>query len=864
VARAKAPSPTRKRTLASGMEALREWFSSRGWQPFTFQEEAWAAYARGESGLINVPTGAGKTYASYLGPLSDIVDEAAEGKVQGLRILYITPLRAVSRDIEAALKEPVTALGLQQRIKVESRTGDTSSSVRARQKRELPPVLITTPESLSLLLSLENSAELFAGLRAVIADEWHELLSSKRGTQTELGLARLRALAPRLRTWALSATLANLQEAARAAVGGGAADAAPARIIRAEIRRPIRIETLIPSDPGRLPWAGHLGLRMLPELLAALSPERSTLIFTNTRSQAEIWYQAIRFSRPEWGDVLALHHGSIDRAERERVERGLKSGSIRLVVCTSSLDLGVDFAPVEVVVQVGSPKGVARLMQRAGRAGHRPGAECRIICIPTHAMELVEVASVRHAIAGGEIEPRAPLTKPLDVLAQHLVTCALGGGFEADALFPEVRSAWTYRTLTREEFDWALALVREGGGTLRAYPEFHKVVLKDGRYTVENKRIAQLHRLNVGTITGDATVTLRYTSGRTLGSIEESFVARLRPGERFFFAGKTLEFVRMVDLEAFVRPSRGRTNYTPRWSGTKLPISESLSEEIRRTLSSVGEVIETADPAAIPADLEPELRAALPMLEVQARLSRIPSGGGVLTELLKSREGHHLFLFPFEGRLVHGGLAALLALRLTRLLPATFSLSVNDYGLELLSPDPLPFQDLLTPTVLSEDRLAEDAVDSVNISALARAQFREIARVAGLVFSTYPGARKSGRQLQASSSLLFDVYSEFDPGNLLLEQARREVLERHFEESRLARTLRRLREADLIITRPERPTPLAFPLMLERFSGKMSSQTLLERLERMRLEWEGGPEAPPTATRVRKPRVASRRRSVRR
>lgn len=866
----------------SGIEALRDWFVSCGWSAYAFQEKAWAAYARGESGLINVPTGAGKTYAAFGGPLADVIDESSDGPVDGLRILFITPLRATSRDIEAALKAPIEAMGLSRRIKVESRTGDTSSSVRARQKIRLPTVLITTPESLTLLLSLEEAASHFSGVRAVIVDEWHELLSSKRGTQTELALARMRRLSPAMRTWALSATLANLTEAAAAAVGVGVWSAAQAgeeaggtaivevirrprtgldrcemhggaavpRIIRADIPRPIIIETLIPREPDRLPWAGHLGLRMLPDLLEALDPAQSTLIFTNTRSQAEIWYQAIRYAYPEWSDIMALHHGSIARKERERVERGLKSGDIRLVVCTSSLDLGVDFAPVERVIQIGSPKGVARLMQRAGRAGHRPGATCRILCVPTHAMELIEVASVRRAIAAGDIEPRSPLSKPLDVLAQHLVTCALGGGFEPRDLFEEVRSAWTYRTLTWREFEWALALVREGGGTLRAYPQFNKVVAEGDRCTMKDKRIAQLHRLNIGTITGDATVTLRYTTGRTLGAIEEEFVSMLRPGERFFFAGKTLEFVRLADLEAFVRPARGRTSHTPRWSGTKLPISESLSGEMRRMLAELGGRIETGRGFD---GLEPEVVASFPIMQVQARLSRIPTGRDVLVELLQSREGHHLFLFPFEGRLVHGGLAAMLALRLTRCRPGTLSMSVNDYGLELLSPEPMEYQALLTPELFSSENLAADAMESVSMSALARAQFREIARVAGLVFPTYPGARKSGRQLQASSSLLFDVFREFDPENLLLEQAQREVMERHFQQSRLARTLRRLRESSLLITRPERPTPLAFPLMLERIGAKLSSQSLLERLERMRCEWLEQPDAASPARRRSRP-----------
>jgi ATP-dependent Lhr-like helicase len=479
-------------------------------------------------------------------------------------------------------------------------------------------------------------------------------------------------------------------------------------------------------------------------------------------------------------------------------------------------------------------------MQRAGRSGHRPGAEAHILCVPTHAMELVEVAAVRRAIEEGVIEGRRPYAKPLDVLAQHLVTCALGGGFDEEDLFNEVRTAWSYRTLTREEFGWALALVREGGGTLRRYPEYNKVVLENGRYIVPQKRTAQLHRLNVGTITGDMTVSLKYTSGRRIGNIEEYFVSALFPGERFFFAGKTLEFVRLADLEAFVRPARGKTSNTPHWSGTKLPISESLSEEIRRVLDSEAQRT-TADPSEAP-----ELLAAQPLLNVQRRISRIPRSTEVLVELLADREGHHCFVFPFEGRLVHGGLAALMALRISRLHKSTYTMSVNDYGVEVLSSEPLDFSTVLTPELFTADRLAEDAVESINISALARKQFREIARVAGLVFQTYPGARKSGRQVQASSSLLFDVFSEFDPGNLLLEQARREVLERHFEQSRLARTLARMREAKLTLVPIHRPTPLAFPLMIERIGSELSSQSLLERVEKMRAEWEAAPEEPRT------------------
>lgn len=805
------PSPT--------LDRLRGWFKSRGWTPWPFQESCWSAYSAGESGLLHVPTGAGKTYAAFFAPLADIVDDQDLGR--GIRILYVTPLRAVSRDIEAAMRLPAESLDLN--VRIESRTGDTTSSARARQKTRLPDVLITTPESLTLLLTYTDAPDRFRNLRAVIVDEWHELLGSKRGTQTELALARLRRWSPDLRTWALSATLSNLREAAEAATGSGR----PARLIGADIPRPVEIHTLIPSSPDAFPWAGHLGLSMLPEVVDAIDPDLSTLIFTNTRSQAERWYQAILATRPDWEPHAALHHGSIDRDERERVEAGLKDGSVRLVVATSSLDLGVDFAPVERVFQVGSPKGIARLIQRAGRAAHRPGAPCSIVCVPTHGMELIEVAAVRRAISHTEIEPRTPEPKPLDVLAQHMVTCALGGGFDPDALFEEVRTTAAYASLTREEFDWTLALVREGGGTLRAYPEYCKIIEDNGVYTVPQRRIAQLHRLNVGTITGEATVDIRFQQGRRLGSIEEAFVSRLRPGEKFVFGGRILAFVRLYDMVCTVRAASGRTNHTPHWAGTKLPISETLSRAVRETLQSARD--DTAD--------SPELHAASGLIEAQSRLSRVPDAHEILIEACSTREGHHLSIYPFEGRLVHAGLAAIIALRLTRLRPATLTTAANDYGFELLSQTGTPLHDLLTPELFFPENLAADAIESVNLGELAKRQFREIARVAGLVFQSYPGSRKSARQVQANASLIYDVYQQFDPDNLLMHQARREVLEKQFQQTRLARTMQRLHEGPRVLVQVDKPTPLGLPLVIERIGATLSSETLLERIEHMKQQW---------------------------
>lgn len=826
-----APSPSERGSF--GRARIEAWFASRGWEPWPFQRDAWDAYAAGKSGLIQVATGAGKTFAAYLGPLAALMDEArgesdgarARG-ISGLRLLYITPLRAVTRDIEKALKEPVGDLCPS--ILVESRTGDTKASVRAKQKDRLPNVLVTTPESLTLLLTRENSAEMFTGLRAIIVDEWHELIAGKRGTQTELALARLRRFAPGVRTWAMSATLPNMDEAARAVVGTGEEPT----IVRGEMERAVVVDAVVPSggsDKTRLPWAGHLGLSMLPEVVKELDPERTpTILFTNTRSQAERWFHALAVVKPEWVPLIALHHGSIEREERERVEGGLKSGEVRLVVATSSLDLGVDFSPVERVFQIGSPKGVARLVQRAGRSSHRPKAACRVTCVPTHALELIEIAAVKRCIAAGEVEERRGVRQPLDVLAQHLVTCALGGGFVVDELYDEVRTAWAYRDLTRQEFDWALALVEHGGSTLSAYPDYHRVKLVEGRYRVPEKRLAQLHRLNVGTITADSTVDVRFVGGRSLGRIEENFIGALRENEKFVFAGKVVRFVGLADMVAYVRPATGKSNHTPSWYGTRLPISESLAQSIRETLERCRDGHYGT----------PELDAAREIVETQVRHSLVPSAHETLIELCKTREGWHLFMFPFEGRLVHGGLAALLALRLSRVQKATFSIAVSDYGIEILCADEFPFRQCLTPTLFSRERLLEDALESVNVSALAKLQFREVARVANLVFQTYPGTAKNARQLQASTSLIFDVLTQFDPENLLLHQARREVLERQYEESRLAKTLARMERGPLRIVETARPTPLSFPIVVERLAANsVSSETLADRVRKMREAW---------------------------
>jgi ATP-dependent helicase Lhr and Lhr-like helicase len=703
---------------------------------------------------------------------------------------------------------------------LETRTGDTSAATRARQRRRLPTALITTPESLSLLLSWSDPRELFADLRMVVVDEWHELMGTKRGVQVELALARLRAATPGFRTWGLSATIGNLEVARDTLLGAGGADA---RLVRGEDSKEVVIDALIPPRVERFPWAGHLGTQMLPQVVEAVEEGSSAIVFTNTRSQTEIWYQAILQARPEWAGTIALHHGSLDRERRDWVEDGLRTGRLRCVVATSSLDLGVDFSPVDRVLQVGSPKGIARLLQRAGRSGHRPGAISRVTCVPTNALELIEVAAARDGVRIGAVESRLPVERPLDVLVQHVVTVALGGGFRPEELLREVRSTRSYADLRDDEWRWVLDFVTRGGDALNAYPEYSRVVERDGLHVVEDPQMAKRHRMAIGTIVGDAHITVQYLGGGRLGSVEESFIARLTPGDRFIFAGKPLEFVRVREMKAWVRRATSVKGAIPRWMGSRLPLSGELAAALRNRLEEASRGVFR----------DPEMEAIRPILEVQARWSRIPAADELLIERVKSREGYHLFFFPFEGRLVHEGLAALFAYRLSRLRPLTFTMASNDYGLELLSPDPAPLEEGLERGLLAPDRLLDDVPASLNATEMARRQFREIARVAGLVFPGYPHAGKTARQLQASSGLFFDVFSRYDPRNLLLHQAHREVLERQLESSRLGRTLERLSRSRLVITDPERTPPLAFPLLVDRTRDRVSTESLADRVQRM-------------------------------
>ena len=840
-------------------DPLRGWFASRGWMPFAFQREVWEAYAAGENGLVHAATGTGKTLAAWGGPLMEWMASADRklGSLSGrsrslpsspallragaplgmttsrrtrrdrspsLRVLWITPLRALAADTEEALRQPLEDLGIPWSL--ESRTGDTSAALRARQRRRLPTALITTPESLALLLARSDAPELFTDLRLVVVDEWHELVGTKRGVLVELALARLRFHQPAVRTWGLSATIGNLADAADALLGVRQRD--PARIVRGVDPKDVVIDALIPPVIERFPWAGHLGTQMVPQVVAALDDAATAIVFTNTRSQTEIWYQAILAARPDWAGAIALHHGSLDRKRREWVEEGLRTGRLRCVVATSSLDLGVDFSPVDRVLQVGSPKGVARLLQRAGRSGHRPGATSRVTCAPTNALELVEVAAARDGVEQGMLEARLPMERPLDVLAQHVVTVALGGGFVADQLLGEIRTTRAYADLSDAEWAWVLAFLTHGGDALRAYPEYARITPDGDRYVVTNDEIARRHRMSIGTIVGDAQIGVAYLRGDSLGSVEESFVARLRPGDRFVFAGTPLEFVRVRDMKAWVRRAPNGKGAVPRWAGSRLPMSGQLAELLRARFGEAGRGVIRG----------PEMEALQPLFAVQRKWSHIPAPDELLIEQVKSREGWHLFVYPFEGRLVHEGLSALSAYRLSRHAPITFSMASNDYGFELVSPTEPPLAAALEASLFSPEHLVEDIQSALNATEMARRQFRELARVAGLVFPGFPRAGKTARQLQMSSSLFFDVLRQYDPGNLLLSQAAREVLERQLESTRLGATLHRLSKSMVVVRRPKRVTPFGFPLVVDRNREKVSSEQLADRIRRMALALE--------------------------
>lgn len=851
-----------------GEAVISEWFQTKRWHQFPFQKEMETAFLTGYSGLLNAPTGSGKTFAMFLPFIADYINKHPEDyqkrKNNGLLMLWITPLRALTNDIRKAMQTVVDDLDLP--WTVAARTGDTSAKEKAAIKKRLPEVLLTTPESLHIMLAQKDYPKLFENLQVVVADEWHELLGTKRGVQLELGLSKLKSLRnnspscqselistiqipqvttsnppatphnsqpaihnshpttplPLLKIWGISATIGNLEQAAEVLLGNDV-PREQIKMIRAKLDKKIVINSIIPENIEEFSWAGHLGIKLLPQVMEIVAQSKTTLIFTNTRSQTEIWYQAILEKYPEYAGIMAMHHGSLDNELRNWVEGALHAEMLKVVVCTSSLDLGVDFRPVDTVIQVGSPKGVARFMQRAGRSGHHPGATSRAWFVPTHSLELLEGAAIKQAIVEEIFESRDPILLAKDVLTQYLVTLAVSNGFRPAEVFKEIKTTYAFADLSDKEFTQILDFITKGGKTLSAYDEYLKVEVENGLYKVNSRKVAMRHRLTMGTIVGDVSMRIKFLTGGYLGSIEEDFIARLKIGDSFWFAGRSLELVKVKDMTAFVKKSPKRNGRIPSWMGGRIPLSSQLSAMFRQKLDEVAHHKEE----------DIEIKTLRPLFDMQAGLSHLPMKDEFLIEKFTSRDGYHLFFYPFEGRLVHEGMASLFAYRIARIRSASFSIAMNDYGFELLSDEEIPLEQALGNDLFTSENLLDDIQHSLNANEMARRRFRDIAHIAGLVFTGFPGKTMKNRHLQASTSLLFEVFTEYEPDNVLVRQAYNEALQFQLEEFRLREALKRIQDLKIIITKSNKPTPFAFPIMVDRLREKLTTESLEERVAKM-------------------------------
>ncbi|MGK7369093.1 MAG: ligase-associated DNA damage response DEXH box helicase, partial [Candidatus Halalkalibacterium sp. M3_1C_030] len=721
----------------SGRNEIENWFSRRNWEPFDYQHEVWDAVLDGKNGLLNAPTGSGKTFALFMPVLIKWIDRHPQTYKEladnGLQLLWITPLRALAKDIEQALQSVVDEMEIPWTIA--RRTGDVSTRKKQELKKQMPEVLITTPESMHILMAQKNYPRYFKDLDTVVIDEWHELLGSKRGTQTELALSRLKHLKKSLQIWGISATIGNMYEALDVLLGTDS-KSENSVIIKANVDKKLEVYSVLPDDVEKFPWSGHLGTRLLHKVIPIIENSRSTLIFTNTRSQSEVWFQKLLDAKPELAGTIALHHGSLSKKIRNWVEESLHEDMLKAVVCTSSLDLGVDFAPVETVVQVGSPKGVARFMQRAGRSGHQPGSTSRIYFVPTNALELIEAAALKTAALNRTaLESRDPILKPYDVLVQYLVTLGISDGFKPDDLFKEVKSTFAYQTLNDKEWNWILDFLTTGGKSLTRYDEYSKVVEEEGLYKVKDKKIIRRHRMSIGTIASDTMMKVKYLKGASLGGIEEWFITKMNPGDTFWFAGRALELVRIKDMTAYVRRSNTSKAKVPSWMGGRMSLSSNMSALLRHKLHE-----------AIDGSTEDiELKTIQPILDIQQDWSSLPDEDELLIEKTYSKEGCHLFIYPFEGRYVHEGMSALLAYRISKIMPITFSIAMNDYGFELLSDKDIPIEKALGNDLFSDKDLVKDIFSSLNDTEIAKHRFREICQISGLIFQGFPGQKKASR-----------------------------------------------------------------------------------------------------------------------
>ena len=808
------------RKLADNInKSVNNWFKSKNWKVFPFQQQCWDAFAKKKHGLVNAPTGSGKTYALYLGALISYFNSHSSS-TSGLKIIWITPIRALAKEIKLSIEKANEALSIPWDVSI--RSGDTTTSQRKKQFSKPPDVLITTPESLHVLLATKSYNLFYKSTHAIIADEWHELMGSKRGVQAQLAISRIKGLNPQLLIWGISATIGNLKEALTVLLG----NKTKGQLIVSNVQKETTVESIFPDNVETYSWGGHLGLKLAEKVLPIIRQSKTTIIFTNTRAKCELWYHRLLELDPDLAGIMAMHHGSVAKNIRVWVEEALYDGRLSVVVSTSSLDLGVDFRPVDTVIQIGSSKSVSRFMQRAGRSGHAPGEVSKIYFLPTNSLELIEAAALREALKHKNIEVRIPYIRSWDVLIQYLMTLAVSDGFQSDIIFDEVIKTHCYDSMTKDDWHNILQFLIYGSQSLDAYDEYAKVIVQEGIYRVVDSKISQRHKLSIGTITSDAMLAVKYLRGKRIGNVEEWFASHLNRGDSFWFAGRSLEFIRIKDMTVLVRNSKKKNKRIPSYLGGRLPMSTEMSEVLRNKLYEYEKGQK----------LDVELKRLSPLLDLQKEISIIPSKENFLIEYFTTSDGYHLLMYPFEGRFVHEGMGALIAQRLSKQIPISFSIGMNDHGFELLSDKKIDLDKYINKELFSPKNISVDIQASINATELARRRFRDIARISGLIFQGFPGKAKKDRHLQASSSLLFEVFQDHEPDNMLYLQTFEEVMTFQLEEARMIKALERIRKQKIIINYPDRHTPLAFPIMVDRLREKMSSEKLSDRIAKMTLE----------------------------
>ena len=764
---------------------LAGWFAAKGWGPRRHQLAMLAAARAGRDALLVAPTGSGKTLAGFLPTLAELI----EAPQDGLHTLYVSPLKALAVDVQRNLLTPVEEMGLA--IRVETRTGDTPADRKARQRVKPPQILLTTPESLSLLLSYPESAALFATLRTIVIDEVHAFAPTKRGDLLALSLSRLATLAPALRRVALSATIAD-PDAYRGWLAGDG-DYERVALVEGEAGAAPRIDILIPE--GRIPWAGHSGRYAAEQVMAEIERHRTTIVFCNTRSLAELIFQDLWMVNA-MGLPIGIHHGSLSREARRKVEAAMADGRLRALVATASLDLGVDWGDVDLVIQMGAPKGASRLLQRIGRANHRLDEPSAAVLVPGNRFEYLEGRAALDAIEAGELDEEPFRAGSLDVLAQHVMAVACAGPFRAEEMLAEVNRAAPYATLTAEQFDRVLEYIAHGGYALRAYEKYRRLTrTPDGRWRISHPNFAVQHRLNAGIIVEAPMLDVRFRNGRSLGKVEEGFGVTLSPGDRFFFMGLALE-VQKIDLTDLIVRATSKPARIPTYGGARMPISTHLADRVRAYLH---------DPSQWPR-FPDDVRQ---WLEVQARRSRLPAPDELLVETFPHEKRHYMVIYSFEGWNAHQSLGMLLTRRMESQGLSPLGFVSSDYAIATYSLEPVTDP----ASLFSPEILEDEFVQWVEGSALLKRAFREVAVIGGLVERQHPGKKKSGRQVTFSTDLIYDVLRRYEPDHLLLDAAWADARAKMTDVGRLGALIERA-AANIVHVSLDRVSPLAVPVLV--------------------------------------------------